>query len=71
MQQKRYTNYSAPVQALTVITLVDAQARYELTPDEVRFVELLLAGKERTLANGLTGYFVTDVEAAIREIEWQ
>ncbi len=68
---ERFRDYSGVVQALAVITLLDAQARYKLTPAQVRLIEALLAGKERKLASGsgLNGYFIRDIEDAIRDVE--
>ncbi len=69
ISRDRFRDYSAPMTALEVITLVVAQARYGLSVEQARFVEELLEGKQCRLASGLTGYYVQDVEPAIREME--
>ncbi len=50
---------------LVVTTLAAAAAQYQLTDAEQEALARLLAGAERRLADGRTGYFTTDVAAAI------
>ncbi len=69
MSRDRFRDYSAPMTALEVVTLIIAQARYGLSVAQARLVEDLLHGKQRRLVSGLTGYYVQDIEAAIREME--
>jgi hypothetical protein len=52
-------------QPLHVITLATAMERYDLSEAELARAELLLAGKERRLISGLTGYYTADIEQVL------
>lgn len=57
----------APLQPLEVISLVEAAARYELDPEQLRLVEELLAGKEKRMPDGTVVYLRQDIEAVLRQ----
>ncbi len=54
---------------MQVITLYEATRRYQLDAVQVARLEIRLAGRERRLADGRIGYYLTDIEAALTPLQ--
>lgn len=50
---------------LQVITLQQAALRWNLRPEDMAELAHQLRGKERKMASGNTGYYVSDIEACL------
>ncbi len=50
---------------MRVMTLYEAALRFQLDPVQVARLEIRLAGREHRLADGRTGYYLSDIKGAL------